>query len=791
MYKMVLIRLGDCAMYSKERKVDNPAWHCYEDFKVIESSNITQEICEAFPYEYYSTKTRLFFDYDEKSEDREYVARKRKEIRDRLMEHSLDYTNGFVFTESISNPTKVSFHVIFKKQNIIRADFMREDEQDLFSKIVGAENVTHIDEQVYGNKTCFRLPFGTVGCKGHSDKRHAHIPYAGHGQKVNLMDYILSVPDDAETRIYPSQLNRKWAKLMEEEKRLYAHHDVEVADRGDKLTRMLSMISLDRFKSYNHWLALLVLMKTHGMSQEIFIRMSEGSGYQYFDEIKCRKAWRDCRTNESFGIPLVLGWLKQDGVDIKKEFPVQSPIVKDLIDAWFFQKEFTNHVVAGILFKYYKDNLFYTSQGWLHYNGTWQMGKDADVFYPIIKFLSEELIMVIHDTIKKKEEEEVKIWVKLAKEANKLQSTGMMKAVLVQAQGLFNNELVLDTFDTKSHWFCFSDNKAFDVLANEIVTIHPTDRILTTCGYPLPEENKDEVELVHDLIKEVVPPANVDSLLSALSLSVYGENKEEAFVLYKGEGRNGKGMIMSLTQKSMGKYYYALPSEVLTTHSKGSGVAKPELAQTRFARMVIFTEPDDNQMLVKTTVNMLTGRDAITVRGLFKEPMTFLPKFVLGGMLNDMPNISGGINDAIKDRMKMQMFPYSFKNKEDFDETNPMHKLADTSKKELIIKDERYRNGLIWLLLRTWQKNKGAYISCEADKIEARKIANQNNPIMEWLEQYESSNSFIIIKSLLSTFNEDTGTKLTPQKFKRFLEDAKVRIQDDTSNGHKVFLKKK
>jgi phage/plasmid-associated DNA primase len=783
----VCIRLGDCTKYCKVRNVDNPTWHCYEDFKVIDSSELTREICEAYPYEYYSTKTRLFFDYDEKSEDIDYVIQKRKQMRELLIQYSSDYTNGYVFTESTSNPTKISFHVIFKKHNIIRADFIPEDERQLFSKIVGVDNVIHIDAQVYGKKTCFRLPFGTQGCNGHQyDKKHPHLPYVGQGQKLNLIDYVLSQPDDAETKIYPSQLNRKWSRLMEEDTRQYSHH--EEKDGNEKLTRMLAMVTLERFKSYNHWLALLVVMKTHGMSLDLFLTMSEGSGYEYFDEIKCRKAWRDCSINENFGIPLVMGWLKQDGVDIKKEFPVQSPIIKDLLSAWFIQYEFTDKKIAEILFTHYKDNLFFTSQGWLHYHNKWEMGKPSDIFYPIIEFLSEELITVINDTIKKKKDDEKIQWVKMAKDANKLQSTSKMKAVLEQAQGPFRNE-VLDTFDTKPHWFCFSDNKAFDMLTNNIVTIQATDRILTTCGYPCPEEKQDDVDRTLEMIKELVEPQNLESLLSALSLPMYGENTNEAFVIFKGEGGNGKGMLMSIVEKTLGSYFYSLPSEILTTHSKGG--PKPELAQTRWARLVIFTEPDENQMLVKTTINMLTGRDKITVRGLFKDPMTFLPKFVLGGMVNDLPNISGGINDAIKRRLKMQMFPFSFKTDDDFDEKNPTHKRADIRKKESLVKDERVRNGLLWLLLRTWQKNQGKYISCESDKQEARKIAHENNPISEWMEGYHPSETFSNLKTLLTTFQEESGIKLTSQKFKRFLEDTKVRIESDTSNGHKVFLQKK
>jgi len=61
-------------------------------------------------------------------------------------------------TESIQ-PRKVSFHVIFYKDTIVRDGFHPEDEQELFSKVVGEANFKNIDESVYGKKKWFRLPY--------------------------------------------------------------------------------------------------------------------------------------------------------------------------------------------------------------------------------------------------------------------------------------------------------------------------------------------------------------------------------------------------------------------------------------------------------------------------------------------------------------------------------------------------------------------------------------------------------------------------------------------------------
>jgi phage/plasmid-associated DNA primase len=783
-----MIRLGDCARYYKVRKPDSD-WHCYEDFKVVSPYELTIELMTDYPYEYIGEKTKLFFDYDEKSEDLEYVCRKRKEIRDRLCEHRMSYNEGFVFTESETNPHKVSFHVIFKKINIVRKHFIKEDEYDLFCKLVGKENFVNIDHHVYGSQCCFRLPFGTKGCQGHSDKEHAHVPFNLNYESVVLSDYSLTIPDDAETKFYGMQLGRMMQKQCEEDQRTYSNYIPENINEDSRLVEMLRLVKPERFKVYSTWCALMTILKTHKQPVDLFIELSEKSGYKRFDELECRKKWRQCKENESFGIPTIMGWLKQDGVDIK-QFKTHT-ILKDLVKIWNTQLEFTDLQIALCLHKYYKDNLIYTGQGWFHYTDQWKLGDSSSIFAPVMKFLSNDLSKHIHQkrfSCQEDEKQDKKALMNMLKAANKLESASKIKSILEVAQGIFRDDSAFDTFDNKPHWFCFDNQKAFDLKENKVVDIIATDRILTTCGYDLPADTQDNKELVETMLKELVPTESYKSLISSMSLFTYGENINESLIIYKGEGRNGKGMTMTLLKKTLGNYYYDLPSEVLTEHSKGDGRAKPELAQCRWARCVMFSEPDAGKNIVKTTINTLTGRDTITVRQLHKEPFSYMPKFVLAGMCNDIPKVSGGIGDSIKMRMKHQLFPYTFI-EEPTPDTN--ERKADIRLKEQVRCDNRFRDGLLWLLLNTWVENQGKYVSCESDLVERQAYEKENNPVLDWLEYYEPSAEVIRIKDLYKTFKEDFGGKITNQQFKRFLVDAKVKMQEDKKNGDKVFLKRK
>jgi phage/plasmid-associated DNA primase len=753
----------------------------YNTLKQLDVSHLTEKIVKEHHYEFLLTdKTKLFFDYDEKSSNHDYIIEKRELIKKRLIEHSSK--EKFVFTET-DQPDKVSFHVIFKNKYIIRASFLPIDEEELFSKIVGTENFKNIDTSVYGKKTCFRLPYGNDNIKP--------FPHRPYGEVVNIADYVLSASDDVETTIYVSQLERSEKTQIEQ--------DVEYTDNS-KIIDILKLIHPERFKSFNKWLALMVVCKTHQIPIELFLEISEASGYEKFDDISCRKAWRSCRPSQSFGLSTVIGWAKQDNIDIESFFPRKSPILDELLNGLFAQGDFTHFNVATALYNHYKDNLIYTQQGWFHYNDKWVVGDKSLIFHPIMKILSSDLSeyiktfkidpeMIMRDNDNEEEEKEsnkakkaLKIKIKLQKSANQLQNSSFVKGVLETAQGLFHNDKALDTFDKHPEWFCFKNQVAYNLKTKEFMKIEAKDRILTTCGYNFPERNQNDIDKVMALIKTIMPEENVKSLLSALCIFLYGGNVNELFIVFRGEGRNGKGLIISLLKIVLGDYFYSLPTEVLTDQSKGANRPKPELAQCKWARCVMASEPDERAKMVKTTLNLLTGNDEMTVRQLNKEPFSFVPSFTLGMMCNDTPNVSGGINEAIGKRMKFQVFPYTFVEHPQSDN----QKQVDTSLKEKI-KDASWRNGLLFILLDTYFETKGKYITCDDSKEEEKTYAKQNNPLTSFLENYEESKEFIRINVLKQAY----GGEMTTAKFKVFLEQAGMRIQEDKSHGHKVFLKEK
>jgi len=587
----------------------------------------------------------------------------------------------------------------------------------------------------------------------------------------------------------------KVAPIAQEEEEYEELDEDKQNERKTQIALGLQHVKKERFKDHLTWIQLAGMMVKNKLPREDFIKYSKESGYTPFDEKSCSKKWYETvgrNDKKAGGFPMLKRWFEEDGLDWKKLFPeVDNSLLKDFLNLWSNQGDFTDGSVAGILHKHYKDNLIYTTQGWFHYDNGWKLGSSEIIFKPIIDLLSLDLLAhCSKKNIFKNGPVTVKEWnekqfIALKKATNKLQSASKIKSILEVAKGPFMDDNALNTFDQKPNWFCFKNQVAWDLKTKKVIKIEAKDRILTTCGFDLPERKDDDILLVTNLLKQITP--NLKSLLSALSLFIYGVNFNELFIIFKGEGRNGKGLVMLILELLLGNYYYSLPTEILTEQSKGKGVASPELAQARWARCCMGSEPDAGKMIIKTQLNMLTGRDPITVRALFGTPFKYNPFFTVGMMANVALTVSGGIDDAYKERMKIQSFPYTFVD----EPTEDYHRKKNSLLKGEIRENVAYRNGLLFLLFDTWYDNQGRYVSCEDSKEEELEYAKDNNPLTDFLNGYNVSSEFIRIPDLLKSYNSSTMTPLSSQKFKGFLDQAKVKTVIDKKNGHKCFLQRK
>jgi hypothetical protein len=705
-------------------------------------------------------------------------------------------------TESVQ-PNKVSFHVTFKKHQIIKKEFLPEDEYELFSGIVGTENFKYIDDKVYGNKLWFRLPYGKVG----NTKPYAHIPFAQHGVPINLSEYPVSIPDDEETKDYSNclaRLNRQWKQIVKQyEKEAYTKEEIVIdTDVTELVKTILDKLDLTRFKNKKEWFLLAMMMKTYGLTVEEFCDYSRRSGYAKYSETSCKNTFQAVSATFKH-LGLLKKWVKEDQLDVNEFFPTYSPMLKEMIKLThdLTATKLTDHNINQVIKKVYGDNLFYSGIGWVHWNELkhmWEVGDDASIFNPMITLLTMDVITYYQtkkDKLKEEEEKDgekdnslkIKILTMLLKNLYQLQNVKRIKGILEYAKGFLLDNERLKKFNIHSELFSFSNGITYHMKTKETYPTRKEDCILSTCGYPFPERSQDDIDIVMDLLKSIFRPEDLDYNLSCLSCLLYGKNTNEMFLIWKGIGRNGKGVLNSVLQKTLGNYHQTLSSEELTEDSKGKGRANSEIAQAIFSRCLMTSEPDPNSNVSLKTdrIKLLTGNDPISTREMYGKAFTYEPQFTLVCQCNSLPKLSK-CDDALSKRMRFIEFPYQFTE----EPIRDYQRKIDTELKEKITKDLTYRNGLLFILFDYYFTYQGKIPKNETANEMKQDELDRSNPITEFLDQYEPSDKFIRIKPLFEQYQEKYPT-ISLKEFKQYLFLTSLKTEEDKSNGLKVYISKK
>ena len=779
---------------------------------------LTEEFLREFGAERLGSKTRLFFDYDEDEKknpecaNQEYCNKKSKEIRNRLEANCTNWTRPFIMTES-KQPNKVSFHVVFisHKDVINRSEFKKEFEKELFVKIVGEENFQYIDENVYGNKHWFRLPYGTDKI---AKKPYPHIPFTQHGQpKPDLYNFVLTCPDEADTIDYsknPSYINYQYKKYMSQlEKENKIENIVVDEEYQSKIIVAIKKLNPERFKDYNNWLILVFLMK-HFLPEEVdlFCTLSKQSGYIKYDERNCRTTFQQANPEAFTHCGILYKWLSEDGINPTTIFPKYSPMLKKLIKIHRSSiGGFTDYNIGNAIKEIYHEELFYCNQyKWVHWNSTykmWRSGDDSIIFKPLMDLLTNEYF----DWVKRMEKENAPLPNESKEDFEKrgciprmtisgwyqdgasLQSVKRIKQLLEYCKSIFLDEELVQKFNTKPELFAFKNSIVYNLKTCESRPIEKTDYILNHCGYDFPEKKQEDIIKVKDLLETIFDKSQVEYALSCLSLSLYGNNLNEAFIIWKGRGRNGKGLLSYLLSVVMGAYFQTLSTEELTEESKGKGRANSEIANARFTRCLMSSEPAENTTMKADIIKKLTGRDPINARQLYGEAFIYIPQFTLYIQCNDVPKFSK-LSDAIEKRVRYLDFNFQFVPEADIirDYQRPIKEHL----KEEVKYDVSYRNGLLFLLFETWFKTQGKLLMTEEAKESHKEEMDANNPLSEFLRTKEPSVEFVYTKDLYKIYTDaNLYESMSSKKFNEYIRMCKTfRVVEDKSNGLKIYCTK-
>jgi len=780
-----------------------------------------------FEYLHQVQCTRFYADFDLKVEVSDSVFDALRAHANLSFRNLCNRKKGYVYTDGsyrIQDKKKLSFHIINRDIQIHKPSFTWKSpygemmKKELLEAFVDEMTVdgtrvqpyslfaSGLDDEVYGNKVCFRLPYGTLTGQvdPRNDKPYPHTPMIDTG---DISDYFVSIASGEKHPMvigmalaYSMEQNKK--KEIKEEKEMKREmqgdgDDEPISDeRKEKMIELLAMVKKERFCGYGEWRKLLCLIKGNELPRQLFLEISEESGYKNYSEESCLEEWFKLPKERTCGFPTIHKWLDEDGVNWRTT-TAKEGMIPDLLRSYHDCGELTDKAVADIFYKYYNTSLYFTPCGWLHYNEKrgWEVGDSTSIIHPLMKFVGDSLIEYIK-LMKPRPDEEDKDFKKrklmLQKQGNRMCTQAVCAAIIKTAQTLFKNDNILEEFDAKPYWFCFSDFKAIDMRTGEVVAIKKEDKIITTCGYPLPVRDDLMIADAKAFIETLVEPEHYDSYMSMLSCNFYGDpNKNQKVFIHTGSGGNGKSLVGLLLQKTLSNYAGVLPIDQLTKDSKGRDDANSSLAAMRGKRYAQFNEPEDckETKLKIARVKELSGEDKVMVRHLHKDAFAMTISFTMNIFCNEKPKMSksdGGIE------RRLAVFPYVYSFVDEPDEEDAYQKQKDDSLGEKMKYDVAFRHGFLYLCLDHWRKTKGVFICGNNVKEANKEYMLENNPLSEWFtSRYEASDKYIFSKDMHKEYVATTNNELSVISFNRFLKQLGVKVVTDKAQGTKVFVQKK
>jgi putative DNA primase/helicase len=347
-----------------------------------------------------------------------------------------------------------------------------------------------------------------------------------------------------------------------------------------------------------------------------------------------------------------------------------------------------------------------------------------------------------------------------------------------------------DKIDAKQELFSFK-NKLFDIKKGKYRDIEKTDYISRNTGYDVPD-NINDFSLIDELVFSIFEDKEVcDYFLMTTAMSLFTNRFEKLYIM-TGNGRNGKGVLSSIIQKALGNYYLTGNNDLLTAKDTQ---LNPTLAVAKGVRYLCISEPAcDATGETKFNIPMvkkLTGRDIINVRGLFKDPLEYLPDFTMFISCNKQPTVDE-TNEAIKNRFRFIHFPFTFVD----EPTKSFERKIDVELKDLIDNDTEHRDTMISYLLHLVSQDYSKKKIKEPKKSTefTKEYFNDNNDVGLFIEKYFTIDEASKIKSseLFDMYNRDGEyKKMTSVKFAEALKNNNINKKRVTEGCYYMGLKKK
>jgi hypothetical protein len=196
-------------------------------------------------------------------------------------------------------------------------------------------------------------------------------------------------------------------------------------------------------------------------------------------------------------------------------------------------------------------------------------------------------------------------------------------------------------------------------------------------------------------------------LVRFLASLLYGKNVAEKAFFFLGDGRNGKGTLVTLLTRALGNYFGNLDPSFYTARAHSVDAPNASLASVEYSRVINTSEvlagTGQGATFLDAPLKRLSGNDTMTARAPYTRKVS---RFV-GGIpmiqCNAMPSFAGTASNtlALEQRLVIVELPFSFVEESDIPRDGPSRfRLRDNTVKARFESDPACKYALLSILFK-------------------------------------------------------------------------------------------
>lgn len=296
--------------------------------------------------------------------------------------------------------------------------------------------------------------------------------------------------------------------------------------------------------------------------------------------------------------------------------------------------------IGEILYFLQKD-FIYSNGEWYTFTGyVWKLDKEGLSMRKQIMGISSVFLKIQKYYESTKTDEQSITLVKNVKSMiNKLHKPGFEEEVLRGAKLFYNDEEFIGKLNSKKHLLPFK-NGVYDLLQAKFRSTKKDDYINLTCGYDF-DQNANNPEVFY-FLEKILPIKSVrDYVLRKLAECLNGDIPNTNFLMFIGDGANGKSQLLNLMKYTLGDFGEKVEVTLLTRKRNNANETNTEKMKLFNKRFAFLSEPEDGEKINIGLLKELTGSEEIVARGLYQDSKSFVMEAKLFLACNELPEIKG------------------------------------------------------------------------------------------------------------------------------------------------------